>query len=73
MTFRYVTIVPHHRLVPCFGYVSLFPLLMKILDPASEELGRQLELLTDPGLLWTQYGLRCGACAELPSEIVFVN
>ena len=60
MTFRYVSVTPQHRLVPCFGYVSLFPLLMKIFNPSSEELGRQLELLMDPGLLWTPYGLRCG-------------
>ena len=44
--------------MPCFGYVSLFPLLMRLIAPDSEELGKQLVLLTDPGLLWTSYGLR---------------
>jgi mannosyl-oligosaccharide glucosidase len=44
--------------VPHFGYVALFPLLGRLLPPASPELGKQLELLTDPNLLWSQYGLR---------------
>lgn len=45
---------------PClqFGYISLFPLLMRLIPPASPVLGRQLELLRDPARLWTEYGLR---------------
>ena len=39
-------------------YVSLFPLLMGLLDPSSSELGQQLKLLKQPDLLWTPYGLR---------------
>ena len=58
MTFRYHSTPPSYRLVPCFGYVSLFPILMKLIDPGSDELGRQLDLLVDPNLLWTPFGLR---------------
>ena len=39
-------------------YVSLFPLLMGLLDSSSPELGQQLKLLKQPDLLWTPYGLR---------------
>ena len=49
---------PAERLVPAFGYVSLFPLLLELLPADSPELGRQLELLRDEALLWTPYGLR---------------
>ncbi len=38
--------------------VSFFPLLVGLLDPSSPELGQQLELLKQPDLLWTPYGLR---------------
>ena len=55
---RVVREAPSRRLVPSFGYVSLFPLLMGLLPPASPELGRQIALLTDEQLLWTPYGLR---------------
>eukprot|EP00126_Sphaerothecum_destruens_P011127 Sdes_comp20862_c0_seq13m17735 len=41
-----------------FGYVSLFPLLMKILEPYTEDLSLYLHLITDKKLLWTKYGLR---------------
>lgn len=49
---------PKLQLVPHFGYVSLFPLLMGLLDSSSPELGQQLKLLKQPDLLWTPYGLR---------------
>ncbi|DBA75567.1 TPA: hypothetical protein ACH3X2_009124 [Trebouxia sp. C0005] len=39
-------------------YVSLFPLLMGLLESSSPELGQQLKLLKQPDLLWTPYGLR---------------
>jgi hypothetical protein len=55
---RVVKEPPKAQLVPSFGYVSLFPLLMQLLPPGSPELGRQIALLRDESLLWTPYGLR---------------
>jgi hypothetical protein len=46
------------QLVPCFGYVSLFPLMMQLLPADSHELGQQLQLLRQEQLLWTDHGLR---------------
>lgn len=50
---------PENRLVDSsFGYISLFPFLLQILDSQSIKL---LKLLTDlerPDLLWSPYGLR---------------
>lgn len=43
-----------HRL----GYVTLFPLLLRLLPPDSPRLARTLELLADPKRLWSRYGLR---------------
>ena len=41
-----------------FGYVSLFPFILQIIDPESPQLGKVLQDLTNPALLWTKYGLR---------------
>ncbi|XP_043492763.1 mannosyl-oligosaccharide glucosidase GCS1 [Polistes fuscatus] len=41
-----------------FGYVSLFPFILQIIDPNSLQLEKVLQDLTDPDLLWTKYGLR---------------
>ena len=41
-----------------FGYVNLFPFLLKIVQPDSLKLGKILSDLQDPNLLWTKYGLR---------------
>lgn len=53
---------PHSPIPPThpgqFGYISLFPLLMRLVPPSSPVLGRQLELLRDPQRLWTDHGLR---------------
>ncbi|CAK9795342.1 Mannosyl-oligosaccharide glucosidase GCS1 [Anthophora plagiata] len=41
-----------------FGYVSLFPFILQIIDPNSPQLGKVLKDLTNSDLLWTKYGLR---------------
>lgn len=49
---------PVPRLVPHFGYVSLFPLFMQLFQPDDQRLAQQIELLQDPNLLWSSHGLR---------------
>jgi mannosyl-oligosaccharide glucosidase len=44
--------------IPRVGYVAIFPLLMKLLDPYSPKLGAVLDMLEDPQKLWTDHGLR---------------
>ncbi|XP_011502185.1 PREDICTED: mannosyl-oligosaccharide glucosidase GCS1 [Ceratosolen solmsi marchali] len=41
-----------------FGYISLFPFLLRLIDPSSYQLKKILEDLQKPELLWTKYGLR---------------
>lgn len=55
---RVVHQAPTLQFVPHYGYVSLFPLLMKLIPSDSSILGKQLDLLRDPDHLWTDYGLR---------------
>ena len=49
---------PVERLVPHTGYIQLFPLIMKIIEPDSIQLKETLNLIRDPKRLWTNYGLR---------------
>lgn len=50
---------PEYRLVDStYGYVSLFPFLLQILDPHSPKLNRTLTDIQDPRLIWTKHGLR---------------
>ncbi|XP_054712390.1 mannosyl-oligosaccharide glucosidase-like [Uloborus diversus] len=58
ITIRVVSEEPTLCFVDNFGYVSLFPMLLKIIDPANPKLGKILRDLKNPKLLWTSYGLR---------------
>ena len=49
---------PSNKFVDAYGYVSLFPFLLEILDSDSPRLGQILTDLNDTKLLWTKYGLR---------------
>lgn len=50
---------PEYRLVDStFGYVSLFPFLLHILEPDSPELNKTLLDIRNPDLVWSNYGLR---------------
>lgn len=49
---------PQLKFVEHFGYVSLFPLLLRLLPPDHPALGKLLTDLRNPALLWTNYGLR---------------
>ncbi|KAB0802437.1 hypothetical protein PPYR_04623 [Photinus pyralis] len=50
---------PEYRLVDSsFGYVSLFPFLLKLLNPDSPKLNKTLIDIRNPSLLWTDFGLR---------------
>jgi len=40
------------------GYVSLFPVLLGLVDKDSDKLGKVLALMEDPEELWSEYGLR---------------
>lgn len=56
---RVVLKKPEYRLVDStFGYVSLFPFLLQILEADSLQLGKILADLQKPELLWTPFGLR---------------
>jgi len=46
------------QMVEHFGYVSLFPMMLRVLPAESEELGAVLRALRDPAQLWTPWGLR---------------
>lgn len=49
---------PRLQFVQHFGYVSLFPLLLRLLAPENPALGKLMTDLRDPSLLWTDFGLR---------------
>jgi mannosyl-oligosaccharide glucosidase len=55
---RKVTKEPVMRFVNSFGYVQLFPFLLKMVPPSSQKLGIILTRLRNTSLLWTKYGLR---------------
>ena len=49
---------PTPKYVNAVGYVSLFPFLVQILDPASPKLDKVLTQLKDTEKLWSEFGLR---------------
>nr|XP_009779159.1 PREDICTED: mannosyl-oligosaccharide glucosidase GCS1-like isoform X2 [Nicotiana sylvestris] len=49
---------PVLQLVPHLGYVSLFPFILRLIPPDSWILDRQLDLISNRSILWTDYGLR---------------
>ncbi|KAJ7957586.1 mannosyl-oligosaccharide glucosidase GCS1-like [Quillaja saponaria] len=49
---------PELKLVPHIGYVSLFPFMTKIIPPESWILEKQLDIISNRSILWTDYGLR---------------
>lgn len=55
---RSVRSEPTYQFINSFGYVSLFPFLLKFVDPNSIQLFKILNDLKNPDLLWTDYGLR---------------
>lgn len=55
---RKVNSSPNKKLVNHFGYINLFPMLLRLLPSDSDELRIILDKLDNPRLLWTQYGLR---------------
>ncbi|KAL5055445.1 hypothetical protein RYX36_036127 [Vicia faba] len=55
---RDVLETPVLRFVPHIGYVSLFPFMGRIIPSGSWILEKQLELISNNSLLWTNYGLR---------------
>ncbi|CAF0833560.1 unnamed protein product [Brachionus calyciflorus] len=55
---RFVEVEPKEQFVNSVGYVSLFPMLLELIDPQSDKLGHVLDQLRDPKMLWTNFGLR---------------
>ncbi|OWM89753.1 hypothetical protein CDL15_Pgr024501 [Punica granatum] len=55
---REVLQMPELRLVPHIGYVSLFPFMGKIIPADSWILEKQLDLISNKSILWTDFGLR---------------
>jgi mannosyl-oligosaccharide glucosidase len=49
---------PKPQFVARLGYVSLFPLLLRLLPPDAPQLPSLLDLLGDPATLWSPHGLR---------------
>ena len=55
---RSVLTPPTLQFVNSAGYVSLFPLLLELIDADSATLGKVLEQIRSPREMWTNFGLR---------------
>lgn len=55
---REVVTNPTYQFVDSIGYVSLFPLVLELLDAHSPNLEIILNQIRDPKHMWTNYGLR---------------
>jgi hypothetical protein len=55
---RFVEVEPTNQYVNSIGYVSLFPMLLDLIDPKSPNLGKVIDQLSDQKELWTKFGLR---------------
>ncbi|XP_055935515.1 mannosyl-oligosaccharide glucosidase-like [Argiope bruennichi] len=58
ITYRVVSEDPTLQFVDNFGYISLFPFILKMVDAESPKLNKILSDIRNPNLLWTDYGLR---------------
>jgi mannosyl-oligosaccharide glucosidase len=50
--------VEEHKLVCHKGYISIFPLLLGLVDKESTHLEALLDMISNPDHLWSDYGLR---------------
>ncbi len=55
---RQADVEPTYQFVNSVGYVSLFPMLLELLDADSPKLGAVLDQIRDVRHLWTNFGLR---------------
>lgn len=55
---------PRLQYVDALGYVTLFPFLLRLLDPSSPRLGPLLDILADSRHLWSPFGLRSLAASS---------
>ncbi|XP_053205037.1 mannosyl-oligosaccharide glucosidase-like [Panonychus citri] len=55
---RVVKEKPSYQCVSELGYISLFPMLLNLLDPDNPRLNSILDTIENPDHLWTPYGLR---------------
>ena len=52
------------RHVEHLGYVSLFPLMLRLLAADSPQLSHVIELVRDPATLWSEHGVRSLSAAD---------
>lgn len=55
---------PRPQYVDALGYLSIFPFLLRQLDPSSPYLGPLLDILADSRHLWSPFGLRSLAASS---------